>query len=401
MPGGKMKRFRLKSKLDKTVTKLVTASPPVVSAESGPCSDSASSQEPFPGATIEKSAQVVPREESVARNSPKRRASKRKNSREAPWARFFILASLLFVFCATAWEFFTDQSAHDYFLGKIATLANDPVSAVRYLDSAIRSRKDPFFYEARAEVLPKLHPPNDQGALNDLVAAVNLGSASYRTYEKAVMLALELRQPEVASRVMIACAKKPIEAPEAAALDLVLLGDKGEALKIVEATHGESQHLVRILLTRENQVKNIPEASIGENLLGLPTLFDDRVSDPHMVPLLQALLRLDKQEPAAAKEELQKSSQYYQEVSLMISCWILYEEGKKSECLKLSNDFDFSNDLKVMGRSKRAAMHLLRQHLFMELNEPDNAAKENAAYKRTRVSGEVFVPVPYRHWLKD
>lgn len=54
-----------------------------------------------------------------------------------------------------------------------------------------------------------------------------------------------------------------------------------------------------------------------------------------------------------------------------------------------------------MRLNNRLHTQALRQHLFMELNEPDNAAKENAAYKRTRVSGEVFVPVPYRHWLKD
>lgn len=55
----------------------------------------------------------------------------------------------------------------------------------------------------------------------------------------------------------------------------------------------------------------------------------------------------------------------------------------------------------LMRLNNRLHTQALRQHLFMELNEPDNAAKENAAYKRTRVSGEVFVPVPYRHWLKD
>ncbi len=328
--------------------------------------------------------------------------SRRWRKRIRPWGRWVSISLLSMLLPVVGIKFCADSTFRNYFLGRIATIAGDPNKAIEYFDSVIETRKDPFFYEARAEAFAKVRPPRNENALSDLVSAVKLKSLNYSTYRRAILLAVELRRPELAADICLASAADPLAVTDTAALNLTLLGNEKDALQTLENGPDSSRHLVRVLIKREREKEERPqEVVVDKDLAGLGTLFGYTDSDEEMAALLRAFFRLDEGNPAGAREELKVNQNRYPRFAELVTCWTLYAEGNVGACLKMTDRFDFSHHETddLVEANEEAAIRLLRKHLFMELSQPAKAAEEQVAYDRAGCSGKVFLPLPYRTWL--
>lgn len=321
-----------------------------------------------------------------------------------------------------------DSASRLFACGLAQTFMHDEAGAIESYTKAIAIRKDGVFYKVRAAAYAQQNPPNLEGEYNDLLASLQLNTLDYATLDDAITLASRLGHHDTAVKLSRDLAnfysgfskdKHPYRYKSS--YNLLLLGDEKYATELLTAgTKGNDETAVRALVLRETQplaAKEYAKKDFGEYCSFFALSYRTRNIDGTMVPeILKSLFLLDDKKPQEAAACLAKlrsdatvDLRGYPIINLL-DAWASYEQGDLDKCLKLTEplikvekmdrDSDYE-DLanSIEGLNMRAAAHLLRQHVYLDRNETQQAENEKRNYQNMKNSGKVFVPIPYRNWL--
>lgn len=322
------------------------------------------------------------------------------------------LCSLLVVsgpFVFSALRCAADSVVHDYFCARARLILNDPQGAVVYLSSAIQKRPDSILLQDRAHTYRALNELARER--DDLLKAIKLNVNDSSAYTRAAVLevrlgnlpgAIHLYKQLATWRPWFSC--KPVYA-RVAVYRLLLLGETKESAHLLATIEeGSAKQLLTALIYRAEGDRRqafcaCRQADTGKDV----ALFMDSRPGRQLARCLQALLYLDEKDISRARRLLDEltpalSSHACKPVVDVLNGWLLLEEGRLDECLTLTQsalEVEGLNDC-LIGLNIQAALHRIRQNVFLQKKLASQATREERLYKETNCTGLLFTPVRFQ-----
>jgi tetratricopeptide (TPR) repeat protein len=337
----------------------------------------------------------------------------------------------------------TDEFTREFVYARAHWIMRDNSGAISYFSRALGERQDIRALEARADCYEAIGDlENERDDLRSLIQLTDLKKMPnyWSTYSPYSRLAtLEARLGDLGNAVSLyelyatfpidAKAKRPSYYEKEAAYELLLLGniseselllskvatqeraEKPDLLSQVAGTDDAAfRHVLQALIYREkgDKVRGLDEIrSIGDKYVDAFRDSRFRYDCKNVVVswCLEALICLDDRNTEKARSliklaESEKSRDNMSQPTLdVLKGWLLLEEGRLDDCLKLTGTTlaaDKELVKSIDGLNMKAALHLIRKNVFLRQNLPEQAAHEDELYKQTHVSGRIFTPIPFR-----
>ncbi len=359
------------------------------------------------------------------------------------WVLIASVVWLLIPVVALLYLMSTDGFTRNFVLGRLHWVCRDNTAAVGYFSNALQAKQDVNALEARADCYSNIGDlEKERNDLRALVKLIDLQKdrswKSYRNYPRLAALDVRLGDIDSATRIyrLYSTFSYKVGKPDTyykkdAAYKLLLLGnlsDSKELLAKIELIDPEKgtdpisnvlvgrsdgfPQLLHALIYREegNKVKALDTTrSVGDKYVW--EFRDSRWrsgSKYEVVPwTLEALIHLDDRDTDKARPLIKMAESELSDLDKpasepilgVVKAWLLLEEGRLDDCLKLTAttlESDDEADQSIVRQNLNAALHLIRKNVFQKQNLSEQAAREDELYKQTRVSGLVFTPICYR-----
>lgn len=313
----------------------------------------------------------------------------------------------------------TDSFSRDFCSAQLHRWFKDDRGAVALFSSALKNRADDIALKERADCYLALGDKQRERA--DLWTLVQNKTYDPLVYPRSAIA--EAREGNLSNAVYAWQKSVDHERPkgcfswrEEATYNFLLLGaleKSKELLKEISVPSNEASQMRQILqslIYRESgDSKRALETISAVHEKYLSTFKDSRLKyDKKNVRLsIQALLRLDNNEPKEARALLEQllplpkqddKSDESEPILDVLQGWLLLEEGRLTECLKLTESALKVEDLdkNIVGLNLKAALHLIRKDVFLRQKQTEQAATEARLYAQSHCSGLVFTPVCLR-----
>lgn len=333
----------------------------------------------------------------------------------------------------------TDGFTRNYVMARLQVVMRDDSSAIAYYSNALQLKQDSKALEARADCYSSIGDlENERRDLRALVKSIDIRKQHSWQYLRHFhrLAALEARLGDVDNAVGIyrlcstlgAGSKSDTHYAKDAAFKLLLLGDlpgSKELLSQIEKSRQEKSdlisdtfvgrsdgylYLLQALVYRESGDKQ--KALDSLRAIGDKYVYafrDSRArsgSKGEIVPWsLEALICLDDRDTAKARSLVKEieselnGKDKSEPIVDVVKGWLLLEEGRLDDCLKLTATtlaFEDDKDESIVSQNLRAALHLIRKNAFLQKNRAEQANREDELYRQAHVTGRVFTPICFR-----
>ncbi len=336
---------------------------------------------------------------------------KSRNTKPVDRLHAISLTFLLVFLCTGAARLVFDSVTRNYVIGRICHLVGDQQRSVDSYSAALSNKPDGLILEDRADAYTDMD--DDKHARDDLLQASVLMPTKIDLYPR--IASLEVRLGNNANAVKI---YKELATKERmgrfiyevdAAYGLLLLDNLSAAKILTNAMQDDSgsKQILKALLYREegNRQGAMDELAWPKRFASVLSDSRDRGAIGKEWLCVKALLCLD-------NKELKESRKFIDEVKASLcddadpsfplvdglEGWLLLEEGRLDECLKLTEKTLAGKSLQddVEGLNLQAALHLIRERVYLEQKQPLKATSEHNLYKLTNCSGRLLTPTCFR-----
>lgn len=339
-----------------------------------------------------------------------------RTTRPINWGSAFALALAALPFIALTLLFALDPYSRNYTLGLVADYGGKKQDAVAYYSAALSSRQDAFALRSRADCYAELGESELERA--DLQSLLNSTALTpgrkLGLYPRLINLNFALGDAKTANLCKAYANESRTSSGKAeAAYMLLLMGRTADAVSVAESIlpskddASQEKTIVEALLSREaGDSKHAMQMISAVKDRHADVFKDSRLCyDEESVPAaLRALIHLDNKEILAARNDIQKAlslrkrADKSEPIVDVLNGWLLLEEGRLDECLRVANEVYDSPDIEdsMLGANIEAAILLMRKNVYLSQHLADKAAEQEQLYKKALVSGSLLTPRPFK-----
>jgi tetratricopeptide (TPR) repeat protein len=347
---------------------------------------------------------------------------KSRKTKPVDWIYAVSLTFVLVFLCTTAVRLVFDSATRNYFIGRICHLVGEQRRAVHSYSAALSNMPDALILVDRADAYADMDDARHER--DDLLQAIALMPSNIELYPRVASLEVRLGNIPNAIKIYKELATKERHVPSIyrpwsgkvqykveAAYGLILLDNLSAAKIIIDNLNDQSSNklILKALLYREEGNRQAAMRELASPKKGLARVFsdsrDENQNGEASCRCLKALICLDNRELKEAQkfiDEAQVSLSDDTDPGLPIvdalKGWLLLEEGRLDECLKLTEKTLAGKSLEddVNGLNLKAVLHLIREKVYLEQKLPLKATSEHDLYKQSNCSGRILTPTCFR-----